>query len=451
MIKLEEHDFFQDFRLPENMKLVIGKRVGLIKDIYEFLVENEDPYIYNFSARNSYLERLLGISQEIKLNAGGPGISIRDGLLRSIGEIVERYSMFTLDIYKSDELLVDSYKNLRRKGIEAVGPDKMKLFAEEQYKKPGFPYERFTEDTVISWIKGIDLVSKKEVYVPAQLAGEHKLLDREKRIAYATSSGVAARNSYEGALLHGLYEVIERDAIMINWYSGLTPPHLDISSSPRLMEFKKRVEGNSLKCYTLYITLDIPIHAVLALCIDIKMRDPVYTIGGAANLDPEDAVFKALLEAAQGYIFVKYLKIQMGNIQIDPYNIYDLETNLRFYSYPDNLKYLERLLESNKVIRLEDIYSTSDTQEDPKNSLTKAINILKEYKLTPIALDLTPPEIAELGLYVTRVIIPELVPFSVPSLPFAGNPRFYEIPVKLGLREKPLTYSELVKLPHPFP
>ena len=43
--------------------------------------------------------------------------------------------------------------------------------------------------------------------------------------------------------------------------------------------------------------------------------------------------------------------------------------------------------------------------------------------ITPIAFDMTTPEMHDHDLFACRVFVPELVPLSIPSAPFLGHPR----------------------------
>jgi ribosomal protein S12 methylthiotransferase accessory factor len=68
------------------------------------------------------------------------------------------------------------------------------------------------------------------------------------------------------------------------------------------------------------------------------------------------------------------------------------------------------------------------------------------------AVDVTSPDVAALGLVVTKVVAPELCALDVVhGARFLGARRLYETPVRLGLRATPLTEGELNSYPHPFP
>jgi len=68
------------------------------------------------------------------------------------------------------------------------------------------------------------------------------------------------------------------------------------------------------------------------------------------------------------------------------------------------------------------------------------------------AVDVTAPDVAELGLVVTKVVAPELCSLDVAhGARFLGGRRLYEAAAELGLRAAPLTEADLNPYPHPFP
>ena len=68
------------------------------------------------------------------------------------------------------------------------------------------------------------------------------------------------------------------------------------------------------------------------------------------------------------------------------------------------------------------------------------------------AVDVTSPDVTELGLTVTKVIAPELCALDVvhPAR-FLGGPRIYGAAAAAGLRDDPLAEADVNPDPHPFP
>ena len=456
-IEVRKYEVNETALPPYELRPLVGERTGIVQRLYESYLERDDPEISTYTIMQPHFERMFDTEFELEFRAGAAGLSMRDAMMRVFGEIAERYSTC---FYYEDELRLATYAELEREGVEAIGPDKLPLFSETQFRRRAEYkirgeefFEPFTKDTKVSWVEGISLTTQNPVLVPAQCVySGYGFLEGEVPITYNTSNGCAASLSYEGALLNAIYEVIERDAVMITWYSGLSPPRLDIGGCSMLHDLRSaRLERGTIEYVPFYITLDIDIPIVLCLMVDRGGRDPVVMTGGACRLSPQDAAFKALLEAGQGRSYVKFLKIVMPDVStINPHEIIDLEENLRFYSVPENFKkHMSFLFKSKDTVNIEEIEdkSTGDLTRDLKT----VIDLIDHHNLTAVAVDLTPDDIAQVGFRVVRVLIPELVYLSLPSAPFAGNRRLYEVPKKMGYRQEILTEEDLNPMPHPYP
>ena len=74
--------------------------------------------------------------------------------------------------------------------------------------------ERLDPETRIAWVEGFDLINAKRILVPWALVGlDHRLTPEGFHDAFEVSSdGLASGNSAAEAVLHGMCELIERDA-----------------------------------------------------------------------------------------------------------------------------------------------------------------------------------------------------------------------------------------------
>jgi ribosomal protein S12 methylthiotransferase accessory factor len=67
-------------------------------------------------------------------------------------------------------------------------------------------------------------------------------------------------------------------------------------------------------------------------------------------------------------------------------------------------------------------------------------------------IDMTPPHVADTGLAVIKVFVPELVGINGDHrYRFLGGDRLYELPKILGFTTSPTTEESLNPTPHPFP
>ena len=73
-------------------------------------------------------------------------------------------------------------------------------------------------DAVIDWVEGYDLFSGQSVLVPWSLAGlDHRIDPPGYHHAFEVATdGLASGNSEAEAVLHGIYELIERDAYALH-------------------------------------------------------------------------------------------------------------------------------------------------------------------------------------------------------------------------------------------
>jgi ribosomal protein S12 methylthiotransferase accessory factor len=66
--------------------------------------------------------------------------------------------------------------------------------------------------------------------------------------------------------------------------------------------------------------------------------------------------------------------------------------------------------------------------------------------------DLTPPEIRDLGLSMVKALVPGAYPINFDSRwPHLGGRRLRAAPVAAGLLNVPRSFEALNRIPHPFP
>jgi ribosomal protein S12 methylthiotransferase accessory factor len=77
------------------------------------------------------------------------------------------------------------------------------------------------------------------------------------------------------------------------------------------------------------------------------------------------------------------------------------------------------------------------------------MDLLRATGIHPILLEFSIPSWP--GMCVTKVFMPQLTQAHIPSHPCLGHPRYYEVPHRLGLSERPLGFEDLNPDPLPFP
>jgi ribosomal protein S12 methylthiotransferase accessory factor len=158
-----------------------------------------------------------------------------------------------------------------------------------------------------NWIEARVLNSDQPILVPWQTVSMDFSTEarKEKRVLGFGATGQAADFVESRAVLHGLYEVIERDAH--NSWNRATDDHreqtmVDLRSvrSPEVLSLMDRISSANLELLIWDMTSRTGIPCYLAEVFDLAASTPTaYVQGAAADLSPDGAIQKAIAEALQ--------------------------------------------------------------------------------------------------------------------------------------------------------
>ena len=211
----------------------------------------------------------------------GKGMTESSARVSAIMEGIERYSAEIND----RELFFERFSSLGEK--KAVNPSGLILPA------------GVDPDSKIPWYQGFDIISEEDVLVPAH-AVFHPVPYGGVRFFRTSTNGIASGNTIEEALLHGLCEVIERDAWSLAEASGFAGPVLKNITDPNLNKVISLFEDNGVEVTLRDITADNGIPTIAAVSDDVKLKDPsLLCIGMGTSLSPVVAALRAITEVAQ--------------------------------------------------------------------------------------------------------------------------------------------------------
>lgn len=418
------------------------------------------------------LRRVLGMSSlNMGLNssiiAGGKGFELASSFLSDLGESIERLSG-TFAFLKEDlDICTGSYTSLQQTGQNALAPEAMPLFADEQYISPDFFFQPFTRDTELTWIKGRRLISKENIYIPVQLVLFFSFFsEQEPRIGYSSSSGMASHVDEAKAIIAGVTELVERDALMLSWYADIPLRRVEVDqplSSKKANKVLKQVE--SLPGDVSFWLHDIGFPELP--CISAVQHLPdykkfAYQAGAAAALDGEEAFIQAFLEYGQSEMQLKSAIVAPQRQFQDGIRLLfdvppdkplaEMRTFLETTGYYGNIENAARLkpfFQSDDTVALSELPKVKFKDSDSEEQLEYLKTVLQKYNIDPIVIDCTHERMSQVR--VVKVFIPELVQPHIGAYPYLGHRRIYELPVEMGLRDKPLTFEELKPGPVPFP
>jgi len=436
--------------------MVYNPLTGPVTDIRIHFPRSTDIKMYAGAAEHYNLEAInlsgiLGI-----IPAGGKGAILSHVFMGTIGEAIERFLSILRAEEIKNEIIYATPRDMKKKGYNILGPDKLYFFANHQYAQKNFPFKPFTDHSYVGWVKGRNVLTNEEVYAPAQLTlFGYRPIRGEDRICYSSSAGLVTHVSKKDALYHGFCELIERDAINIRWVCNIPPKEIVFENTELLHKLLPEFPfDNPFMVLRVYDwSLDISdIYVVTIHCVNMSLKLLNYYPGGGADLSFFDALIKAFGEVGQANILstiltklglLPWMKVSPDADFSEIDNVYKV---IVYYSYDKNLRKVEDFYSRAEKIQFSTITPKHHRKKDDKYE--KLLNVLKKNNLTPVYFDLTPDDFTELKLI--RTFIPELTMyFSVYG--YYGHPRFYTICKKLGLTNKELTYNDLRKDPLPFP
>lgn len=153
----------------------------------------------------------------------------------------------------------------------------------------------------LSWHAARRLSDRREVLLPADLCLRRPPARQEFAPPFPLSIGSAAGTSFEGAALHGLLELIERDAASLWWNGGSRGRAVvpEAEAGAKALLHALRAGAPALRrSWLLDITTDVGVPAVAAM--SCRPDGFGFAFGLAARLTPEAAARAATLEMCQG-------------------------------------------------------------------------------------------------------------------------------------------------------
>jgi ribosomal protein S12 methylthiotransferase accessory factor len=390
-----------------------------------------------------------------QIAGGGKGFRQVDAALGALGEMAERL-LGTLHFRgAADRIRHATYDDLARAGIPALSPDDLPLFAPEQYAHPDFPYAQFRRDTLLGWVEGTELLTGSRIQVPAQLVlMYYKSHPLEPPIGYGTTAGGSFHTSRTAAVLHGLYEVIERDALNISWYCKMAPARVDVDLQSVLRQQMGLRQTRLATPYIdsvgiYYIRIDTRVPVLAAIAVD-KSRDERAFLGGSGGASQRKlALNQALCELGQCQTAFRF-DDPFGRNPIGPET--PLSEVVEFFDAPlyfghaRNLPRTYWYTSSSEVVAWDAVANFE--YPDDHHEYEAMRQWLQTTEFRPIVLDCD--DACWPGAVVTKVFVPQLTHACPPRNPMLGHPRFYKVPRALGHMTRNLTFTDLSTDPIPF-
>ena len=247
-----------------------------------FTLKAEDaPGLVTFGAEID--PHALGAEDAPLVSVSGCGLTLRRAFEACVGEGVEHLSQYAMPSDLIEQLPPEQALDDASPALRALW-DRLS------------PYNRLVPDRAMTgWTVAATLATGQPVRLPADLCFRRRAKDRDVDPPWPLSIGCAAGPDYLSATLHGLLELVERDAVALWWRGGERPRVLaaDIASAI-LSRLRKESERRT---WLLDITSDTGVPVIVAA----SCNDDGYGLccGFAARTTRAAAASAAVLEMAQ--------------------------------------------------------------------------------------------------------------------------------------------------------
>ncbi len=299
--------------------------------------------------------------------------------------LAEGYERFAWDHYRSD--IIESANDLREPYLD---PNTVVPYETAQYRflKDIVPFDPLKK---IGWVSGVKLNTGDSVWVPAELVFNppKKPVGRSDFCLRANSNGIAAHFDRNLATESALYELVERDAFCVMWYSQSSPKKISEDVLPAIITDRMRAwQKIGYNVSVMDITLDGP--PVVLVVIWSNKLAPAVISGAGCRSNFDEALCRAFDEAEFMAVTWHGRKLRKG---MSFYDIRSPDDHGLYYSDPKNFKHVSWLFKGEYVRRV-----AKSRGLEPR-------------KLDPIVVDITPLDY-KCDLSVVKVLSQHLMPIG---------------------------------------
>lgn len=379
----------------------LDPRVGAIREVGEVESFPAPYYLATLAETNEFSDAA------VPRHAAGVAADWDRAFMKALGEALERYAAATYRTAEFEQGPPDAVDG-------AVRPD---AFVR--------PDGRDREPTDERWIEAEHLSTGEVVRLPAEFVVFPPPIEQYRP---AITTGLGLGNSGSGALLSGLYEVIERDAAMLAWYSTFEPLGLEVDHG-RYETLEARVRSERLTATALLLTADVDV-PVVAACLHRDGDWPRFAAGMAANLDAGAAAAAALEEAVQNFLELRGMGPEEAAEEPGAIGHYaDFPPTAREFVSPETTVPVSSV--------------GPDAPPDGRSELDTLIGRVETRGLDAYATRLTTRDLETLGFEAVRVVLPAAQPLFTGEAYFGD--RAETVPRELGFEPR------LDREHHPFP
>jgi oxazoline/thiazoline synthase len=410
----------------------VSPLTGVLKKLER--IEADLPMNTNFFAGHNFSGPALSVDalrEGLTGGSFGKGATAEQAEASALMEAIERYS----GIFQGDEIRTTKRFTDFEAG-EAIDPESVLLFSDAQYASPEAEPDdshpvpgRFDPSAKMEWSPLWSLRDQRFRYLPTSMM--YFFYGGGEGGSYAAdSNGCAAGNTLEEAIVQGFLELVERDSYAIWWYNRSQREELDLDQfdDSYVHDLRMLLADQGRKLWVIDITTDLGVPSYVAMLHWMQNGHENIEFGSGAHFDSRIALLRALTELNQ------FLSIGLMNGGTGEKPSLDGIVPLHLAEYP----FLTPNGRHASIIP----GSKFGPMETTRHQVDACVEIARKAGLDFLVLDQTRPDVEA---SVVRVVVPGLRHFYRRF----GPGRLYDVPVKLGLRDRPAAENELTPfLPH---
>lgn len=315
--------------------------------------------------------------------AFGNDYSINLAVIKALAESVERKS--------SGLTRVDLRSKLNENCIVYLDPQEHIPLNENYVDFSNF-FDKFDINKQYEWVIGQSILDQSDIAVLVDSVfypfAKEKL--NRKPIHWASSNGVAAHTERYLAIQNGIYELIERDAIMVNWYAQ-TPVNKVTGDIPHCVSDRVKIWKEKYGYKINHIDLKLESLPVVVTTFYNPHGYPCFVAGAGCGDNYAVAIEKSFAEAE--FMLTSWSENKQD--KITPEEVKEVHDHALLYFYPDHIDKLQFILNAEeKWVDVNHVYD---------------IDSIKKFE--PIVIDLKRKNFPE-DLCVVQVLSKKLMPIN---------------------------------------
>lgn len=368
----------------------------------------------------------------------------------AMGEALERGCLSSIRANIADQ----TYDELIKTGHAVLDPTTYRHYADDQDVLIQGEVQNIARNTRLPWTWFEDAIKRERTLLPSFVNSPYP--GRKPVYFGGTTSGNGCGQDSFQAQCSGVFELLERDAILFYWWTRNSPRQIDFTDTDDRWRAVLRPYEDLLPSIDIFwVQTDFNLYTVfVTLRGQLAKRSPRFSVSGAARLDPLVAIDRALSEMVTLYQHFESSFEAHQRVEYGPdydLTVWDFIDHVHLYAYEEMQEAYKFLFPETPVkIHWSELpnLSTGSAEGDLEY-------VISEFKRNGHRLyfrDLATKPLSETGLHVYRAYSPDLIEVDQGHKYRAlGTPRFYNLPKKLKLKQQPVSSKEMNPYPHPFP